>query len=161
MQVGVCHTAPMTGSQTPIWDIDGGICHMGPMSGGQPLIPSLGFMRGTGKKMSGAPGIFGSVYGGGLGDSHLAVVPGGRPTTLDTEVGVCHTAPMPGSQTPLQDVEVGICHTAPMLGGQLIIASCGLGVVVSVCPSAPMSGTHPLPHSGLGHVDPGESMLGS
>ncbi|MPC54718.1 hypothetical protein E2C01_048643 [Portunus trituberculatus] len=153
--------------------------------------------------MPGAPGTFGNVYGSGVGYSHLALMPSGRPTTQDTEVNICHTAPMPGGQTPFQDVEAGICHTAPMPSGQLIILSCGLGtgetiplssvvefghshaakvsgghlptqnmsigvshkapmpgnqthvlyIGVGVFPSAPMPGGHPLPHSGLGHVN--------
>ncbi|MPC46652.1 hypothetical protein E2C01_040376 [Portunus trituberculatus] len=69
--------------------------------------------------MPGAPGTSGSVYGGGVGDSHWSTMPGSRPITQEMEVGVWYTAPMPGSQTPFQDVEVGVCHTASMPGGQL------------------------------------------
>ncbi|MPC74403.1 hypothetical protein E2C01_068761 [Portunus trituberculatus] len=94
MEVGICHTAPMPGSQTPIRDIEGGICHTAPMPAGQPLIPSHGFISGSGKEMSGAPGTFGSVYSSGVGDSHLSTMPGGHPTTQEMEIGVCHTVEM-------------------------------------------------------------------
>ncbi|MPC57758.1 hypothetical protein E2C01_051745 [Portunus trituberculatus] len=151
-EVGNCHTAPMPGSQTLIQDIDGCICHTAPMPGGQPLIASRGFIHSSGKEMPGAPSTSSSVYEGGVGDSNRSTMPGDRPTTQEMEVSVCHTAPMPSSQTPFQDVEVGICHTAPMPSGQLIIPSHGLGV--GVCPSAPMPGSHPLPHSGVNHMDP-------
>ncbi|MPC61131.1 hypothetical protein E2C01_055195 [Portunus trituberculatus] len=80
-EVSNCHTAPMPGSQTPIRHIDGGVCHMAPMPGSQPLIPSRGFIRGSGKEMPGAPGASGSVYGGGVGNSHRSTMPSGRPTT--------------------------------------------------------------------------------
>ncbi|MPC56427.1 hypothetical protein E2C01_050388 [Portunus trituberculatus] len=128
MEVNNCHTAPMPGSQIPIRDIDGGVCHTAPMPGGQPLIPSHGFIRGSDKEMPSAPGTSGSVYGGGVSDSHRSTMPGGCLTTQEMEVGICHTAPMPGSQTPFQDVEVSVCHTAPMPGDQPIIPSRGLGV---------------------------------
>ncbi|MPC58361.1 hypothetical protein E2C01_052364 [Portunus trituberculatus] len=69
-EVGNCHTAPMSGSQTPIQDIDGGVCHTASMPGSQPLIPSCGFICSSGKEMPSAPGTSGSVYRGGVGDSH-------------------------------------------------------------------------------------------
>ncbi|MPC42467.1 hypothetical protein E2C01_036089 [Portunus trituberculatus] len=132
-------------------------------------------------KQCSALGTFCTVYGGGVGNSHLALMPCGRPTTQDTEVGICHTVPKPGGQTPFQDVEAAIDHMASMHGGQLIIPSHGLGtgetiplslVVefgrshaakmsgVGVCPLAPMPGGHPLPRSGLGNVEPGGSVPG-
>ncbi|MPC45710.1 hypothetical protein E2C01_039415 [Portunus trituberculatus] len=69
--------------------------------------------------------LFALFTGGGVGDSHWSTMPGGRPTTRDTEVGNCHTAPMPGSQTPIRDIDGGVCHTAPMPGGQPLIPSRG------------------------------------
>ncbi|MPC71096.1 hypothetical protein E2C01_065365 [Portunus trituberculatus] len=115
------------------------------------LSPTGGFhapVPGIGKVVHSALGTFRTVYGGVVGDSHLAPLPGSCPTTQDTEVNLCHTAfafggqthiqdidggicytlAMPGGQTPFQDVEAGICHTAPMPGSQLIIPSRGLGL---------------------------------
>ncbi|MPC64660.1 hypothetical protein E2C01_058778 [Portunus trituberculatus] len=111
-------------------------------------------------------------------------MPGGCPTTQEMEVGICHTAPMPGGQLiippqglgkgetiphslglelganmsdallPSQNVSVGVRHKAPILGNQTHVPCIGVGV----WPSAPMPGGHPLPHSGVNHMDPGKSV---
>ncbi|MPC58223.1 hypothetical protein E2C01_052219 [Portunus trituberculatus] len=54
-------------------------------------------------------------------------------------------------------MSVGVSHKAPIPGDQTHVPCVGVGV----CPSAPMPGGHSLPCSGLGHVDPGESLPGS
>ncbi|MPC66137.1 hypothetical protein E2C01_060283 [Portunus trituberculatus] len=132
------HPAPMSSGQTPIWDIDGGVCHMAPMPSGQPLIPSHDFICGTGKKVPGAPGTFGSVYGVvEFGNSLATKMFGGLLPTENISVGVSYKAPMPGNQTRVPCVGVGVWYLASMPGG------------------------HPLPCSGLGHLDPDESVPGN
>ncbi|MPC64077.1 hypothetical protein E2C01_058187 [Portunus trituberculatus] len=91
-------------------------------------IATVGYhatVPGTCKAVHGVLGTFYTVYRGGVGNSHRSTMPGGRPTTRDTEVGNCHTALVPGSQTPIRDNDGGVCHTVPMPGGQPLITSCG------------------------------------
>ncbi|MPC47797.1 hypothetical protein E2C01_041554 [Portunus trituberculatus] len=58
---------------------------------------------------------------------------------------------------PSQNVSVGVSHKAPMLGNQTHVPFVGVGV----CPSDPMPGGHPLPCSGVIHMDPAKSVLDS
>ncbi|MPC58471.1 hypothetical protein E2C01_052476 [Portunus trituberculatus] len=86
---------------------------------------SHGSVPGTDKAVHSALGTFRTVYRAGVGKSHLTPMPGGHPTTQDTEVGICHTSPMHGGQTPIHDIDDGIYHMAPMPGSQPLIPSCG------------------------------------
>ncbi|MPC23361.1 hypothetical protein E2C01_016405 [Portunus trituberculatus] len=63
---------------------------------------------GSGKAAHSALGTFHTVYGGGVGNSHLAPMHGGCHTTQDMEVSICHTAPIPGGQTPFRDIDGGV-----------------------------------------------------
>ena len=73
-----------------------------------------GFVSPASQMDSSQPGPSGTqgktVYGGEVGVSHQAPMPGGHLTTQDTEVGICHTAPMLGGQTPIRDTVDGVCH---------------------------------------------------
>ncbi|MPC62847.1 hypothetical protein E2C01_056937 [Portunus trituberculatus] len=65
---------------------------------------------------------------------------------------------MPGGQPLIPSrgrfrVCVGASHKASMLGNQTHVPCVGVGV----CPSAPMPGSHPLPSSGVNHMDPDQS----
>ncbi|MPC63157.1 hypothetical protein E2C01_057251 [Portunus trituberculatus] len=203
--IGDSHMAPMPSSSPTTQDTEVGICHTAPMPSCKPLIPSHGFISSTGKEIPGALGTFGSVHAGGVGDNHPASMPGGCPTTQDKEVAICHTAPIPGGQTSFQDAKDDVSHMASMPSSQLIIPSRELDidktiplslvvefahsnaakmvgglffsqnmsagvsrkatmlgdqthvpwVGVGVCLLTPMPGGHPLPHSGLDHVDQG------
>ncbi|MPC59060.1 hypothetical protein E2C01_053075 [Portunus trituberculatus] len=54
-------------------------------------------------------------------------------------------------------MNVGVSHKAPMLDDQIHVPC----VRVGVCLSAPIPGSHPLPRSDLGHVDPAGCVPGS
>ncbi|MPC60691.1 hypothetical protein E2C01_054747 [Portunus trituberculatus] len=71
------------------------------------------------------------------------------PRTLGVELG----AIMSDGLLPSQDVSVGVSHKAPMLGNQTHMPCVGIGV----CPSATMPGSHPLPRSGVNHMNPDKS----
>ncbi|MPC60875.1 hypothetical protein E2C01_054934 [Portunus trituberculatus] len=75
--------------------------------------------------MPGAPGTFGTVYWGGVHDTHQSTMPHGHPTTQETEISICHMAPMPG--------------------GQLIIPSHGLGIGVELGHTTNVWWTSPYP----------------
>ncbi|MPC61008.1 hypothetical protein E2C01_055070 [Portunus trituberculatus] len=79
------------------------------------------------------------------------------PLSLVVEFGHNHDAKMSGGLLPTQNMSVGVSHKAPMPGNQTHVPC----VAIGVCPSISMPGRHPLPPSGLGHVDPRESKLGS
>ncbi|MPC54900.1 hypothetical protein E2C01_048829 [Portunus trituberculatus] len=129
--------------------------------------PTVGFhgsVSGTGKAVHSALGTFCTVYGGGVGNSYPAPMPGSCPTNQDTEVGICHTVyvPMPGSQTLIRDIYLFIylfiyftlrkCWVilVPLVGG-------GVG---DSHPALIPSGRPTTQSSSLGHVDPGESVPG-
>ncbi|MPC61130.1 hypothetical protein E2C01_055194 [Portunus trituberculatus] len=101
MEVGICHTAPMPGSQTPFQDVEAGVCHMAPMPGGQLIIPS----RGLGVSET-IPRTLGMELGTIMSDGLLS--------SQSVSVGASHKAPMLGNQTYVPCVGVSVCPLAPM-----------------------------------------------
>ncbi|MPC64076.1 hypothetical protein E2C01_058186 [Portunus trituberculatus] len=94
-------------------------------------------------------------------------MPGGQPIIASCGLGISETIPhtlgvelstiMSDGLLPSQSVSVGASHKAPMLDNQTHVPCVGFGM----CPLALMPGSHPLPRSGMNHMDPSKSMPSS